>query len=77
MAKPRAQIQIVDLPTFSSVEDEVSIHFIWSLPIQTLSKRARPLSGTRLSRPSGAKGNRTPDLYNAIVALYQLSYGPK
>ena len=24
----------------------------------------------------GAKGIRTPDLYNAIVALYQLSYGP-
>ncbi len=24
----------------------------------------------------GAKGNRTPDLYNAIVALSQLSYGP-
>ena len=21
-------------------------------------------------------GSRTPDLYNAIVALYQLSYGP-
>ena len=25
----------------------------------------------------GAEGNRTPDLYNAIVALSQLSYGPK
>ena len=25
----------------------------------------------------GAVGNRTPDLYNAIVALSQLSYGPK
>ena len=24
----------------------------------------------------GAKGDRTPDLYNAIVALSQLSYGP-
>jgi hypothetical protein len=24
----------------------------------------------------GAKGNRTPDLYNAIVALSQLSYDP-
>ena len=28
-------------------------------------------------RRGGAKGSRTPDLYNAIVALYQLSYGPK
>ena len=25
----------------------------------------------------GAEGNRTPDLYNAIVALSQLSYGPE
>ncbi len=24
----------------------------------------------------GAKRDRTADLYNAIVALYQLSYGP-
>lgn len=24
----------------------------------------------------GAMGSRTPDLYNAIVALYQLSYDP-
>lgn len=24
----------------------------------------------------GAEGNRTPDLHNAIVALYQLSYDP-
>ena len=24
----------------------------------------------------GARGDRTPDLYNAIVALSQLSYGP-
>ena len=24
----------------------------------------------------GAEGNRAPDLYNAIVALSQLSYGP-
>jgi hypothetical protein len=24
----------------------------------------------------GAEGSRTPDLYNAIVALSQLSYGP-
>ena len=25
----------------------------------------------------GAREDRTPDLYNAIVALSQLSYGPK
>jgi hypothetical protein len=29
-----------------------------------------------LQRHGGAKGSRTPDLLNAIQALYQLSYGP-
>ena len=28
-------------------------------------------------RFGGAKEDRTPDLYNAIVALSQLSYGPE
>lgn len=28
------------------------------------------------STTGGARGGRTPDLYNAIVALSQLSYGP-
>ena len=28
-------------------------------------------------KSGGAEGNRTPDLYNAIVALSQLSYGPE
>ena len=28
-------------------------------------------------KTGGAEGNRTPDLYNAIVALSQLSYGPE
>src|SRR5690606_16218369 len=27
-------------------------------------------------RRSGAKGNRTPDLFHAMEALYQLSYSP-
>jgi hypothetical protein len=30
-----------------------------------------------LEGAGGAEGNRTPDLYNAIVALSQLSYGPE
>lgn len=30
----------------------------------------------RIVPGSGATGIRTPDLYNAIVALYQLSYDP-
>ena len=28
------------------------------------------------AKGGGAEGSRTPDLYNAIVALSQLSYGP-
>ena len=42
--------------------------------------RARmPRSGGHPKRQKngGAEGNRTPDLYNAIVALSQLSYGPE
>ena len=34
------------------------------------------LSGICHERFGGAKGSRTPDLLNAIQALYQLSYGP-
>ena len=29
-----------------------------------------------IGKNGGAKGSRTPDLLNAIQALYQLSYGP-
>jgi hypothetical protein len=29
-----------------------------------------------MQKNGGAKGSRTPDLLNAIQALYQLSYGP-
>jgi hypothetical protein len=41
-----------------------------------------PEPGTRVRlashpRTSGAEGNRTPDLLNAIQALSQLSYGPQ
>ena len=47
--------------------------------------RACPVIGVRFStakagissKKSGAKGGRTPDLLNAIQALYQLSYGPE
>ncbi len=43
--------------------------------------RVRDISATAttllLTGGSGAKGSRTPDLLNAIQALYQLSYGPE
>ncbi len=44
--------------------------------IKAAKKPASP-EGSGLTSRCGAKGIRTPDLYNAIVALYQLSYGPK
>lgn len=37
--------------------------------------RTKPLDFPR-GFGGGAKEDRTPDLYNAIVALSQLSYGP-
>src|SRR6476619_7653792 len=46
--------------------------------VVTLRKIKRP-SGLPLSplSPGGARRDRTVDLYNAIVALSQLSYGPE
>ena len=34
------------------------------------------LRASEFRKIGGAEGDRTPDLYNAIVALSQLSYGP-
>ncbi len=38
--------------------------------------RTRPSREIRQHLVGGARGNRTPDLLNAIQALSQLSYGP-
>ena len=35
------------------------------------------MSEPRRGESNGPKRDRTADLYNAIVALYQLSYGPE
>ena len=46
---------------------------------QALVSNSWARSAWSLSRPGfpgGAEGSRTPDLYIANVALYQLSYGP-
>ncbi len=44
----------------------------------TREKEKGPTRGCRaLTMIGGATGNRTPDLYNAIVALSHLSYDPK
>jgi hypothetical protein len=40
-------------------------------------KRKGPVIADRAFRFGGAKRDRTADLYNAIVALSQLSYGPE
>ena len=42
-----------------------------------MRERAEDISQARVSqRGNGAMGIRTPDLLNAIEALYQLSYDP-
>src|SRR6185312_2049998 len=51
-----------------------------ALPTELLPHFAPPSGHPLLQTavlPSGAKGDRTPDLLNAIQALYQLSYRPK
>ncbi len=37
---------------------------------------ARPKLAWNPKGSRGAKGNRTPDLFHAMEALYQLSYSP-
>ncbi len=41
------------------------------------NQKALAVSSEGLDRFGGAKRDRTVDLYNAIVALSQLSYGPE
>jgi hypothetical protein len=46
-------------------------------PHRILNPARLPIPPPELQEPwSGAEGNRTPDLLNAIQALSQLSYGP-
>lgn len=42
----------------------------------SIAKSRQRLKNSSLRTPGGVGENRTPDLYNAIVALYQLSYNP-
>src|SRR5438105_15843572 len=51
-----------------------------SRPVQSQLKLAEVTAAcitVELPRTGGAEGARTPDLLNAIQALYQLSYDPK
>jgi hypothetical protein len=45
---------------------------------RTIEKRRSTFlkSGSDLLECGGAEGNRTPDLFHAMEALYQLSYSP-
>ena len=43
---------------------------------ETYQHQKRGKTSTRRRRDGGAEGARTPDLLNAIQALYQLSYDP-
>ena len=44
--------------------------------VESANERTQKSPRIRGVEIGGAVGNRTPDLYNAIVALSQLSYGP-
>jgi hypothetical protein len=44
--------------------------------VPRLTRKAPLIRRDQLLFVGGAKEDRTPDLYNAIVALSQLSYGP-
>ena len=46
------------------------------LPIPPPEQNRVQCTEHRFGRTSGAEGNRTPDLLNAIQALSRLSYGP-
>ena len=43
--------------------------------LRSADRHPRRACGLRFR--SGAKGNRTPDLFHAMEALYQLSYSPE
>ncbi len=49
--------------------------FMVANPIKKVAKTCT-LLGKPLGEGRGATGSRTPDLFNAIEALYQLSYDP-
>src|SRR3546814_6826601 len=48
----------------------------WENSGKGAGKARPPVDGRGSWKPGGAGRNRTDDLYNAIVALSQLSYGP-
>ena len=68
---PRRGATVLTSKKFSGAEQDHEIRKTPGLPgvFGTLLE----LSGLK---DGGAEGSRTPDLYNAIVALSQLSYGP-
>ncbi len=43
----------------------------------TEANRVTPTVASAEGSTCGAKGNRTPDLFHAMEALYQLSYSPE
>ena len=49
----------------------------WFRQVSAAKSKGPAVAGQALDLVGGAKGDRTPDLYNAIVALSQLSYGPE
>ncbi len=59
----------IEPPTSNMPSGALSPSIVGAFDKQSPGLFADPKAG-------GAEGDRTPDLYNAIVALSQLSYGP-
>ncbi len=67
----RGKSGIWESPEKTETRGEIKSEVWWS------PKRKQKPEAETNRRFGGAEGSRTPDLYNAIVALSQLSYGPK
>ena len=59
-----------------AIPHSVFIEIKATLKVILTTKRAGVLAGLGIEKFGGAKRDRTADLYNAIVALSQLSYSP-
>ena len=66
-------------PTYASGEKRMMAHGAMGIGPRSKPPQTHPnyASGEKRMMAHGAMGIRTPDLLNAIEALYQLSYDPE
>ena len=73
----RAAMEPISWPKRSDVRRSGCSVNSWRAVAGSKSERGQALAGRALRLVGGARRDRTVDLYNAIVALSQLSYGPE